>query len=92
VGGAPRQQAQVEAFKIRNVPQNRETSQRATADVITFDMAMKWPGAQALAVPVPACGAVMILSQRGEIALERVYGYNDSPANYCASTGTKHIR
>jgi hypothetical protein len=42
----------VEAFKIRNVPQNRETSQRATTDVITFDIAMKWPGVQALAVPV----------------------------------------
>jgi hypothetical protein len=57
------------------------------ADVITFDMAMKWPGAQALAVPVPvpACDH--------DIALQRVYGYNDSPANSCASTtGTKHIR
>jgi len=45
VGGAlPRQEAEVEAFKIRNVAQNRETSQRTTTDVITFDTATKWPG------------------------------------------------
>jgi len=49
VCGAPRQPAQVEASKIRNVAQNRVTSQRTTTDVITFDTATKWPRAQARA-------------------------------------------